>query len=334
MKRRLALVLTTILAASASAYAQQQVRIVSYDIQETPRSGWGCWAHDYDGTIVDTGRTDSSAIACTFDGRSIANYSGGSGTLNDGLVSASAVGSHLLVTHDGDDGLPIRPVITLHLGSTFLITSILISGGNDPGNFIPGLLTGATVEIGGTSQALPGIPSGVLNGLGVPVDDTFDLTGTPLTGIATDTIVLRDFTSSFFGLPFDQFSISEITVFGVPSAAEVSIDVKPNDPRNRIRSSSGELIAVAILSGPGFDAPTSVDPSSLTFGRSGDEQSLAFCDLRRHDGDDSAPSGLTCFFAPELAGFRTGDLVARLKGRTKAGTPITGQDRVCVDVCR
>jgi hypothetical protein len=45
------------------------VSIVGYDIAQTPRSGFGCWFHDYGGTVVNTGRTvsgsrTSMAITC------------------------------------------------------------------------------------------------------------------------------------------------------------------------------------------------------------------------------------------------------------------------------
>ena len=48
------------------------VPIVSYDITQTPRSGFGCWFHDYNGTITNTGRTVTSPPVCSADGDLIA----------------------------------------------------------------------------------------------------------------------------------------------------------------------------------------------------------------------------------------------------------------------
>src|SRR5262245_45835757 len=81
-------VFTVALSLAANAHAGQAV-IVSYDIQQVPRSGFGCWSHDYNGTIINTGRTVSSAVICTPDGNQLADYSGGTGTLADNLFPTS-----------------------------------------------------------------------------------------------------------------------------------------------------------------------------------------------------------------------------------------------------
>jgi hypothetical protein len=67
----LAAVVTLGTAASAAP-----VSIIGYDIAQTPRSGFGCWFHDYDGTVTNTGRTVSGSVVCSADGSQIANYSG------------------------------------------------------------------------------------------------------------------------------------------------------------------------------------------------------------------------------------------------------------------
>jgi len=332
--RSFVLITLSLVSAEGLAGAQAPIPIVTYDVEQTPRSGWGCWTHEYSGVIVNTGRTVSGSVTCTPDGNSIANYFGGSGTLNDLLVPNSVIGAHLFTTRAADDGQPIRPVITLHLGGLFLVNTIVVRGGNNSGNAIPGALTGVTVDIGGNSAALSTTPSGVPNALGTPVDDVLDLTQTALSGVATDSIVLRDFNGEFFGLPFDQFSIGEIEVLGSPAALTVGIDVKPDDPRNRIRSRSGERISVAILSTAGFDAASAVDRSSVTFGKTGDEHSLDFCVDQPRDINGDRRTDLVCFFDARLSGFSTGDLSATLKGRTTSGLPLIGRDDVCVDICR
>src|SRR6185503_16819666 len=61
----------------------------------------------------------------------------------------------------------------------------------------------------------------------------------------------------------------------------VKIDIKPegdgHDDHDKINPKSHGKVKVAILSGPGFDAPRQVDMNSLTFGHSGNEHSMAFC---------------------------------------------------------
>src|SRR6267143_1281039 len=201
------------LALNASAQTVP-ITITSYEIKSTPRSGFGCWFHNYTGTIIDTGRTVSGSVVCfpgggTGSSIGIADYANGSGTLNDNVIS-SIGDTHLFLTGRLDDtGNPILPEITLHLGSTFIINDILLFGG-DPSNAIPGALTDATVEIGGVAVALHIIPFGDLNPIGVPVNGKLVLTGTPLAGPPTNQIVLKNFVSLFF----DQFSITEIQVDG------------------------------------------------------------------------------------------------------------------------
>ena len=89
------------------------------------------------------------------------------------------------------------------------VNRIQIYGGN-PANAIPGGIDGVTVEIGGVAIVFATTPFGVLNALGVPVNDEIDLSGSALAGVLTDLIVLRDFTGA---LAFaSAISITEITV--------------------------------------------------------------------------------------------------------------------------
>ena len=220
-------------AAPVSAAEPQPITVVTYDVEQTPMSGFGCWYHTYDGTIVDTGRTVSGFVVCPSDDNNhLANYSGGRGTLNDDVIATTdpngpILGDQLLLhSMNADDGLPIKPVITLHLDGSFLVTGIKIYGGDLEYNIAPGLLTGATVEIGGSSVALDSIPFGAPTALGIPANDLLDLTGTSLSGIATSTIVLRDFTSEFYGSPFYYSAISEIVVMGTKDAATLLSELR------------------------------------------------------------------------------------------------------------
>jgi hypothetical protein len=85
---------------------------------------------------------------------------------------------------------------------------------------------------------------------------------------------------------------------------------------------------VAILSTEEFDASTDVDRASLTFGRTGDEQSLAFCFGWRGEVNCDGLRDLICFFRTRDTGIGFGDTEGILKGQTKRGVPLKGSDSV------
>ncbi len=106
----------------------------------------------------------------------------------------------------------------------------------------------------------------------------------------------------------------------------VNIDVKPPSDPASINPIANGTIPVVILSTSTFNATTQVVTSSLKFGETGTEHSLAFC-------NSSTPGGLTdlvCFFKTQSTGFHAGDTEAILNGRTVDGTPIVGTDLVVV----
>lgn len=85
---------------------------------------------------------------------------------------------------------------------------------------------------------------------------------------------------------------------------------------------------MAILSTEDFDAPEEVDRDSLTFGRTGDEESLAFCSPSPEDVNGDGFEDLVCHFYSEMTGFQAGDTEGVLKGRTVDGLAIEGRDTV------
>ena len=193
----LAVLLTIALTISVGASAAT-VPITSYDIAQTPASGFGCWSHNFTGTITDTGHTVSGSVICAGGGH-VLNYSNGSGTLNDGVFD----NTHLLLTRTDDQGLPLQPVITLHLEGMHTINEVrlLRTGFTD--------IIRVTVEINGTAIPLNTIPI-----LGDPLNVLLDLRGTALAVIPTNQLAMKDFSASFFGSPIDQFGISEVEVDG------------------------------------------------------------------------------------------------------------------------
>ena len=108
---------------------------------------------------------------------------------------------------------------------------------------------------------------------------------------------------------------------------EVDIDIKPGSDPNGINPKSKGKIPVAILSTTDFDATTKTDKTSLTFGRTGDEESLARC-TADEDVNDDGLNDVVCHFNTQDTGFETGDTHGILKGQTTGGTPIEGSDTV------
>jgi hypothetical protein len=109
---------------------------------------------------------------------------------------------------------------------------------------------------------------------------------------------------------------------------EVGLDIKPGSTTNPINPQSNGKIAIAILSTSSFDAPTQVDTTSLTFGRTGHEPSLAFCHPHGQDVNGDTLPDLLCHFHTHLAAFQTGDTLGLLNGRTTNGLFITGHDTI------
>ena len=88
---------------------------------------------------------------------------------------------------------------------------------------------------------------------------------------------------------------------------------------------SNGKIPVAILSNPSFDA-TKVDTVSLTFGHSGNEASLAFCNIQQVNADNLPD--LLCHFNAHAAAFQPGDTTATLKGKTSSGVAFEATDTI------
>ncbi len=107
----------------------------------------------------------------------------------------------------------------------------------------------------------------------------------------------------------------------------VGIDIKPGGAPNTINRSSEGKIPVAILSSATFDA-REVDAASLTFGRTGFEESLAFCSRAPEDVNRDGLPDVVCHFNTPATSFVPGDTQGVLKGKTLKGAAIRGTDSV------
>jgi serine protease len=115
-----------------------------------------------------------------------------------------------------------------------------------------------------------------------------------------------------------------------PSVRPVGIDILPRITPNRISLRRDRTVAVAVLSEAGFNASTVVDRTSLTFGRTGDEHSLASCAKNPMDVNGDGRRDLVCQFSVQQTGFQLGDTVGILRGRTVGGVAIEGRDSVLI----
>ena len=114
----------------------------------------------------------------------------------------------------------------------------------------------------------------------------------------------------------------------VSPSIPVSIDIKPGGLPNSINSKNQGSIPVAILSSATFDAPTEVNETSLTFGRTGNEASLRFCSPTPEDVNADGFLDMVCHFKTQATGFLSGDAVGALKGRNLSDVVIEGTDSV------
>ncbi len=247
---------------------------------------------------------------------------GVSGVLTEvGLPVACASGDLVIEIQGAAGGIP----------NGVVLTSQTVPGASLPSFFpIPGaaslrsLVFSAPVEISAGSQFAVVLSSpgecGVFQG---PIGDSypggnafFDARPNP----AGVWVCMCDFTGARFDLPFQTLV--------EPSLVEVSIDIKPGGFPNSINPGSRGNVPVGILSTANFDAPSRVERSSLTFGRTGDEPSLAFCNPGSEDVNGDGLADLVCHFETLLTGFMSGDAAGLLKGRTIDGQPLAGSDSV------
>lgn len=174
-------ILLAVFTISASPNEVGAVTITSYDIEGTPTSGFGNWHHTYDGLI--TGTAGDS------------DYSGGSGTLNDGIFGTNKDDTHLFFKS-------VFQSITLHLENTYLLTEMVLW--SHP--IVPNSITGTieSVDVNGISYvATDSLSRSEVVDFGV--------------GLTTNTITLTTFT----GTHPDHFAISEVTFEGSLASATV-----------------------------------------------------------------------------------------------------------------
>lgn len=117
-------------------------------------------------------------------------------------------------------------------------------------------------------------------------------------------------------------------VFRVNLTVPIAIDIKPGENPATINPASNGTLPVALISSATFDASTMIDVSTLTFGRTGNEPSLMFCNPRGADVNHDGRRDLLCHFSIAGAGFAVDDTLGVLKGKTIDNTSVQGSDAV------
>jgi len=152
--------------------------------------------------------------------------------------------------------------------------------------------------------------------------DTYSLTVTAAGSTITlaENIPINQIPPLGYGIQWDGSAIAPF----IP----VAIDIKPGSTPNPINPGSQGTVPVAILSNSTFDARSQIYVNSLTFGRTGTESSLAFCDSGGEDVNGDGLLDLVCHFYTQKTGFQIGDIQGVLKGLTSDGDLIRGTDSV------
>lgn len=191
---------------SASAHAQT---IDTYDIQNGRPTGTGVdWLWNYSGTI-----TPSASSPGLYD------YTGGRGTLNDGIVPQQHENIQGFIPSD-------NTVLTLHLSGASVINEINFYSMLGT-NVLAGNLSGATISYGGVSVALQSSDWGGNCGYTL-CNDRFSLANTALAGLSTDVITFSNFTSVSYpgyggSFPVGEITLSGTTIPAVPEPANIGM---------------------------------------------------------------------------------------------------------------
>lgn len=109
------------------------------------------------------------------------------------------------------------------------------------------------------------------------------------------------------------------------SVKQVVFEVKPGSKQLApLNPSAKGRVPVAIFGAVDFDVST-IQQDSLTFGATGKENSLGKCQPNYKDINKDGYVDLLCHFDNQAAGFTSGDVEAKLKGKTKADQAFEGQ---------
>ncbi len=106
----------------------------------------------------------------------------------------------------------------------------------------------------------------------------------------------------------DSFEFAMQTAIQIKPDGSTSPDPEPVNPKSKGKT------PVAILADGSFDPVAQLDPSSITFGITGDETSRSHCNEDGEDVDGDGDLDLACHFHTNQLGVKAGDTELVLKG--------------------
>jgi WD40 repeat protein len=106
------------------------------------------------------------------------------------------------------------------------------------------------------------------------------------------------------------------------------IDIRPGNTLNQINPGSTGRPEVAILSTRSFDATKAVVQATITFGRTGAENSLVSCSKTFRDVNNDGLPDLICRIGLRSAGFQMGNSIGILRFTDIRGIPYEGRDAI------
>lgn len=129
---------------------------------------------------------------------------------------------------------------------------------------------------------------------------------------------------SFLTSPSGNYKLTVIPA--TPLAMPISIDIKPGSRELApINLKSKGVIPVALLSAKGFAPLVDVDTESLTFGATGEEDSLKRCSKDGVDMNADSIPDMVCHFGNQASQFTEEHLEGILRGMTKARIAFEGR---------
>jgi 6-phosphogluconolactonase (cycloisomerase 2 family) len=270
-------------------------------------------------------------------------FSAGPGT--NSIVAILSPNDKFLFTSDQGDGL--ITVFSVNSGVLSAITGSPFAAGGG------GMPAGMATDQGGTVLYVAGSPN-LIHTFTISANGALtEATGSPFSTNQTGGLLLSV-------AAFPSKSCTAGPVGGPPPPPNPPPPVTPPPPvipppptdptvQIQIRSSDGDHdddhgkgaeinpkshhdIRVAILSTSSFNAPSQVDMTSLTFGHSGTEKSLAYCETHRKDVNHDKLPDLVCHFKVSKMNFVKGDKVGILEGMLLDGvTAIQGSAPVRIE---
>ena len=135
-------------------------------------------------------------------------------------------------------------------------------------------------------------------------------------------------TITFFGTSTTEMGDYTLTAKGITVADKVkriNIEVKPgSNELAPLNPRAKGKIPVAIYGGAGFDVED-IKHNSVTFGASGNENSLNKCQSNSRDINNDGYNDLICFFENSATNFRSGAIEGILRGNMSGNAKFEGR---------